>query len=417
MNKSPLEPDGRILEENSSTYAKDHKTAAGVATPARFPTVEEMVYEMQPDIPVHCLRPHTIAAMAKRFMRSFPGDTMFAVKTNPNPLVLRYLAAAGMQNFDVASLPEVKLVAENAPGAHMYFMHPVKSRQAIRAAYYEYGVRDFSLDSIDELQKILDETDNADDLSLFVRLIVSNDDARYALSGKFGIALDQAAPLLHATRKAAHRLGVCFHVGSQCMNPQAYSNAITKVAELLRVENIALEMLDVGGGFPSIYPGITPKPLAYYMRAIKKALAANEDQFGQCQLLAEPGRALVAEGGSLVVRVELRKGNALYINDGTYGSLFDAGTPAFTYPVKAIRANGKLAKEEAAFSFFGPTCDSVDAMNGPFHLPKDIKEGDWIEIGQLGSYGAAMRTDFNGFGESKTLEVADKPLLSRANIN
>lgn len=385
--------------------------------PKCFRTVEDMVAQLKPELPLHLLRPQTIASMAKRFVRLFPGDTMFAVKTNPEPRVLRIIAKAGVRHYDVASLEEIKLVAQNVPGAKQYFMHPVKSREAIREAYFVYGIRDFSLDCEAELQKILEETQQAEDLNLYVRLTVSNDDARYSLSGKFGVALDDAASLLRSVRMVSYRMGVCFHVGSQCMNPDAYGVAIRKVAELLRDESISVDILDVGGGFPSIYPGIMPRPLSHYMRSIKKALSETKNQFGHCQLLAEPGRALTAEGGSLVVRVELRKGDALYLNDGTYGSLFDAGGPGFTYPVKAIRPEGKLSNALEAFRFYGPTCDSIDAMNGPFHLPADIKEGDWIEIGQLGAYGATMRTNFNGFGKTSTLEVADKPLLSRKNIN
>ena len=177
-----------------------------------------------------------------------------------------------------------------------------------------------------------------------------------------------------------------------------------------------LDVLDIGGGFPSIYPGMTPPPLGNYMKAIRKVVKALP-KLADCQLVCEPGRALVAESGSVVVRVDLRKGNALYLNDGTYGSLFDAGTPGFVFPVKAIRPAGGLAPELAEFSFFGPTCDSLDAMKGPFQLPLDIAEGDWIEIGQLGAYGATMRTKFNGFYSDTTVEVSDKPLLSMVGIN
>ncbi len=366
---------------------------------------------------MHCLRPTTIMAAARRFMKLFPGDTLFAVKTNPDPRVIGYLARAGVTHFDVASIAEVKLVADLVPDAKLYFMHPVKSREAIAAAYFEYGVRDFSLDTHEELAKIVEATGQATDLNLYVRLIMSNDQAYYSLAGKFGVSPEEAPALLAATRVAANRLGVCFHVGSQCMNPEAYSEAIEKTAEILEKADVRVDMLDIGGGFPSIYPGIMPPPLTQYMKAIKKSLAKTQAQFEGCQLIAEPGRALVAEGGSVVVRVELRKGNALYLNDGTYGSLFDAGVPGFIYPVKAMRPNGQLSAEQQEFCFFGPTCDSMDAMRGPFHLPKDIAEGDWIEIGQLGSYGMTMRTNFNGFGDTKTVEVGDKPILNRAAVN
>lgn len=420
MKNATSEPPGRVLRQSSviplkRKYAKPAIQQIAPAT-AHYRSVEDMVHDMRPVMPVHVLRPSTIASTAKWFLKSFPGDVMFAVKTNPDKRVLGYLYRAGVRHFDVASLAEIKLVADNVPDAQMYFMHPVKSREAIRAAYFTHNIRDFSLDSHEELAKILEVTENATDLNLYVRLAMSSDKAAYSLSGKFGVPLDQAASLLLAAREAANRLGVCFHVGSQCMNPEAYTQAIQLAANLIKTLDVRLDVLDIGGGFPSVYPGLTPPPLGAYMRAIKKVLK-SEPLFTGCQIMCEPGRALVAEGGSVVARVELRKGNMLYINDGTYGSLFDAGIPGFLFPVKAIRPGGTLSTELMEFGFYGPTCDSMDAMKGPFHLPADITEGDWIEIGQLGSYGATMRTNFNGFFSDETVEVADKPMISIFGIN
>lgn len=382
----------------------------------KYASVADMVSTMRPTAPVHCLRPEVITEMSKWFVENFCGKVMFAVKTNPDPRVLRMVARAGVTRFDVASLAEVMVVANTLPDAKMYFMHPVKNREAIYAAYFTYGVRDFSLDSHEELQKILEVTNHADDLNLYVRLSMASDKAAYSMAGKFGVKLEQAASLILATRKASHKLGLCFHVGSQCMNPDAYEAAVQTVVDLITQTDVRLDVIDIGGGFPSIYPGMTPPPLMDYMQTIKRTLE-SQPMLSACEVLCEPGRALVAEGGSVVVKVELRKGNMLYINDGTYGSLFDAGVPNFSYPVKAIRPAGEMANELAEFSFFGPTCDSMDVMHGPFHLPADINEGDWIEIGQLGAYGATMRTNFNGFYSDITVEVADKPLLSIFAVN
>ena len=125
------------------------------------------------------------------------------------------------------------------------------------------------------------------------------------------------------------------------------------------------------------------------------------------------GRALVAGGTSVVVQVQHRRGDALYINDGVYGSLSDAGAPGFRFPVRLIRPDGAAPSDQpAAFSLFGPTCDSADRMDGPFLLPADVAEGDWIEIGQLGAYGACLRTAFNGFDRARLVEVRDPPLLA-----
>ncbi|MDX2074767.1 MAG: type III PLP-dependent enzyme [Alphaproteobacteria bacterium] len=387
-----------------------------IALPSPYRSVEDVVHDLRPEEPVQALRPAVIASTAKWFLRNFPGEVMYAVKCNPDTRVLRILARAGVKHYDVASLAEVKLVAETLPGAKLYFMHPVKSRHAIRDAYFQYGVRDFSLDSHAELEKILEVTQGAEDLNLYVRLSVPNDEAVYSLSGKFGVKLDEAAALVLATREKARKLGVCFHVGSQCMNPEAYANTIAKVVALLAETQVKLDVLDVGGGFPSIYPGMTPPSLSSYMKVIRKSLKSHPS-LEHAQVVCEPGRALVAEGASMIVQVDARKDNMLYINDGIYGSLFDAGIPGFIYPVKAIRPGGAFSQEVAEFGFFGPTCDSIDAMKGPFYLPADIREGDWIEIGQLGAYGQTMRTNFNGFYTDTTVEVMDKPLLSIFGIN
>lgn len=380
-----------------------------------FLSASEMVAKTRPVEPVHCLRPAVISTISKWFVQNFAktvgGKVMFAVKTNPDKLVLKTIADAGVTRFDVASLAEVKLVADVLPKAKMYFMHPVKNREAIHAAYFTYGVRDFSLDSHAELQKILEVTNHADDLNLYVRLSMASDKAAYSLAGKFGVKLEDASSLLMATRKASKKMGLCFHVGSQCMNPSAYEAAIQTVVDLLVQTDVRLDVVDIGGGFPSIYPRMTPPPLADYMATIGAAIKSHP-KLAKCEILCEPGRALVAESGSVVVRVELRKGSMLYINDGTFGSLFDAGVPEFNYPVKAIRTAGDMSENLVPFGFYGPTCDSMDTMNGPFYLPADINEGDWIEIGQLGAYGATMRTNFNGFYSDTTVELADKPILS-----
>lgn len=297
------------------------------------------------------------------------------------------------------------------PEAEIFFMHTVKSRKAIREAYSTYGVRNFSLDSQDELDKILAETGNAADLSLHIRLAIPNSYAELALTDKFGAVQVDAVQLLQQARAIAHSVGVCFHVGSQSMHPDAYRLAIKLANQVVKASGISIDTFDVGGGFPSIYPGMTPPPMHEYFEAIHDATRDIVKEHG-CTLLAEPGRALVAESGSVLVRVELRKGNFLYINDGTYGSLFDAGQPKWLYPCKLL--NRKAATDEVeGFSFYGPTCDTMDFMKGPFMLPADIKEGDYIEIGQLGAYGRTMATRFNGFAPaSATIAVKDEPLMT-----
>lgn len=370
-----------------------------------------LVLASRPDLPVHCLRPHAAEAAAGWFLANFPGDVLYAVKANPHPAILDAVYKAGVRAFDVASLPEVDLVASRFPDARLAFMHPVKARSAIRRAYHEYGVRIFSLDSEAELLKIIQETDGARDLHLVIRLSVSGDWAQHKLTAKFGAAGAEAVSLLRAARAQAAELGVSFHVGSQCMRPEAYRVAMETAGELIRQAGVTVDIVDVGGGFPAAYPGLTPPPLDLFIQQIKDAFEAMP-VLGNADLWCEPGRALCAEAGSQIVRVELRKGDALYLNDGGYGVLFDAAHDGLVYPTKLLRAKGGPRRPLKAFKLYGPTCDSIDAMKGPFFLPADVSEGDYIEFGLTGAYGAALATKFNGFGDYLETVVHDAPMTS-----
>ena len=382
-------------------------------------TVNDFVKNSLPSTPVYCIRPSIIKKAVDFFVQKFesqknPTEILYSVKSNPDRQVLKHLFDSGIKNFDVASIVEVKLINELfGDKVKMYFMHPIKSRESIKEAYFDFGIRDFSLDSFDELHKILDATDSPRDLGLHVRLSIPNSHSAIDLSGKFGILPSESVGLLRKVRASAQRLGICFHVGSQCMDPVEYRNAIMITKEVIENAKVSLDVLDVGGGFPSIYPGMTPPNLQSYFDEIFDSvnqLNLKKD----CKIWCEPGRALVAEAGSLVVRVEGRKNNMLYINDGTYGGLFDAGYPGFIYHTKAIRVAKKsaLSSQKDAFGFYGPTCDSLDTMKGPFYLPENIGEGDYIEIGQLGAYSRSIRTEFNGFNKNIQIEVKDEPLES-----
>lgn len=387
--------------------------------PQGYSLVESEVLALKPSVPVYFIRPNSIKRAASWFLQNFQNnkhksDVLYSVKSNPDATVLGHLFNFGIKHFDVASIAEVKLI-ERLFGkeAKMYFMHPVKSREAIFDAYFNHGIRDFSLDSFDELEKIMAVTKNAKDLGLHVRLSIPNSYAAFDLSGKFGILPSESVGLIRKVRTAAKRLGICFHVGSQCMEPTEYRNAITIAKEVIEQSKVKLDVLDIGGGFPSAYPGMTPPNLKAYFDEIFDTinqLAIDQD----CHLWCEPGRALVAESGSLLVRVESRKKNMVYINDGTYGGLFDAGFPEFIFPTKAIRIKNTttLSVNNIPFGFYGPTCDSLDVMKGPFYLPENIAEGDYIEIGQLGAYSRSIRTEFNGFNQNLQIEVADEPLVS-----
>ena len=371
----------------------------------------DLVRERSVERPVALVRPGAVAVAASWFQKNFKGDVLYAVKANPSPWVIKTLWSEGVRVFDVASMPEIELVASAAPGAKMAFMHPVKSRAAIARAYHEFGVRTFALDTHEELAKILDATDGAEDLDLIVRLAVNAEGAQYALSGKFGVDLDQAPALLLAARRATSGLmGVSFHVGSQCMRPTAYQAAMAQASRALVRAGVFADIVDVGGGFPSVYPGMVPPDMSDYVDSIHRGFAEMMVH-ETTELWCEPGRALVAESTSILCKVELKKGDALYLNDGAYGSLFDAAHVKWPFPVKLI-SDREASTEVKPFRFYGPTCDSIDHLPGPFWLPEDVNEGDYIEIGMIGAYGVAMNTRFNGYGDTETVEVTDAPMAS-----
>ena len=382
----------------------------------KFKSVEELVNQLRPDKPVYCIRKKSILSASKFFQKNFPGKILYAVKTNPHPEVIKTLLKSDINQFDVASVEEIKAVRKFDQVSKCSFMHTIKSREDISEAYFKYGVKTFALDTKDELIKIIESTSNAKDLELFVRVAVSNEHAEIDLSKKFGAINSEAAGLLRLVKQHSKKIGLSFHVGSQCMHPISYSKGISEIANIIKKTKIVPDYLNIGGGFPTIYPDLIPPSLESYFDEIKKGLE-NLKIEKLPEIICEPGRALVAESGSTIVRVNLRKKQKLYINDGTYGTLFDAGTPNIVFPSKMIKDNSNkiISKKLTAFDFYGPTCDSMDYMKGPFLLPNNIKENDYIELGQLGSYGLTFRTQFNGFYSDKIYEVEDNAIMSLYN--
>ena len=379
----------------------------------KFKSVEELVSQLKPEKPVYCLRKKSILSASKFFQNNFPGKILYAVKTNPHSEVIKTLIKSGIDQFDVASIEEIKSVKKFSLSAKCSFMHTVKSRESISEAYFKYGVKTFALDTKDELIKIIESTGNAKDLELFVRVSVSNEHAEIDLSKKFGALNSEATGLLRLVKQHSNKIGLSFHVGSQCMHPISYTKGINEIGNIIKKTKIIPDYINVGGGFPTIYPDLIPQSLNNYLNEIKKGLK-NLKIKKLPEIICEPGRALVAESGSTIVRINLKKKQKLYINDGTYGTLFDAGTPNIVFPSKMIKDNSNkiISKKLTAFDFYGPTCDSMDYMKGPFLLPNNIKENDYIELGQLGAYGLTFRTQFNGFFSNEIYEVEDNPIMS-----
>ena len=377
----------------------------------KFKSVDELVNQLKPVEPIYCIRKNSIQLASKYFQNKFRGKILYALKTNPNPIVLKTIVESGINNFDVASIKEIETIRKISPNSICSYMHTIKSRESIKEAYFKHGIKTFSLDTKDELIKILESTNQAKDLELLVRVAVSNEHAEIDLSKKFGSTSSEAVGLLRLTKQYARKVGLTFHVGSQCMHPISYSKGISEISNIIKKTKIVPDIINVGGGFPAIYPDLIPQSLESYFEEIKKGLE-NLKLKKLPEIICEPGRAIVAESGSTIVRVNLRKKQKLYINDGTYGTLFDAGVPNIVYPSKLINIGRIISKKLSSFDFYGPTCDSMDYMKGPFLLPNNIKENDYIELGQLGAYGLTFRTHFNGLYSDNIFEVEDDPIMT-----
>ena len=376
----------------------------------RFANASAFIASRRPERPVFGLRPGAAGRAARWFIEHFPGEVAYAYKANSSVFLVGALYGAGIRSFDVASLPELEDAA-TIPQASLQYMHPVKPRNAIRRAYHEFGVRCFALDSEDELEKIVAETGGAGDLQLFVRLTVPSINSSIPLERKFGIGGDAAARLLVKTRQVADELGLTFHVGSQTETTDAFDFAFDTLHQAIVDAGVVVDAIDVGGGFPARYGETAPAPLQSFVDVIVdrfEKLPVSHD----CRLICEPGRALVAEAESLIVRVDARRDNELFINDGGYGALFDAAQLGFAVPVRMIGAKSRASGGTAAFSLWGPTCDSIDHIKGPFHLPDSVGEGDYLEIGNMGAYGRAIAGQFNGYGRYDEVILDDEPMYS-----
>ncbi len=377
----------------------------------KFKSVDKLVNQLKPTEPVYCIRRNSINIASKFFQNKFPGKILYAVKTNPHPLVLKTIVESGINDFDIASIKEVEAIRSVSPDAKCSYMHTVKSKESINEAYFKYNIKTYSIDTKDELIKILNSTNQAKDLELFVRVAVSNEHAEIDLSKKFGAQTSEAIGLYRLTKQYAKKIGLSFHVGSQCMHPISYSKGINEIKYIIKKTKIVPDVINIGGGFPTIYPDLVPQSLDSYFEEIKNSLNKLKLE-KKPEIICEPGRAIVAESGSTIVRVNLRKKQKLYINDGTYGTLFDAGVPNIVYPSRIITSGRIISKKLTSFDFYGPTCDSMDYMKGPFILPNNIKEGDYIELGQLGAYGLTFRTQFNGYYSDSIYEVCDDPIMT-----
>lgn len=378
----------------------------GSATLETFDSVDAVVTALRPTEPVYCIYPEILRRAARRFVEGFPGRTLYAVKANPEPDVVRALYRAGVRHFDTASLREIALVKRLCPEAECYFMAVCKLSGAAETAFSRYGVRHFVADHRSEVDRLLGFADAG--TTIHIRMKAFDPASVYELSSKFGAEADEVVHLLRRVAEAGLRPGLAFNVGSLCRDPDAYRRAIAAASEVAVASGVPIASLDVGGGFPTDYPGLGARPVGEFFSAIREQFATGpwpEDSV----VLCEPGRALVAESQSLLVQVILIKDDLVFLNDGVYGGFQELSISDDTvrYPSRVIRLEGTASESTRPYSVSGPTCDSRDLLPVRVSLPVDLCVGDWIEFGLAGAYTNAMSTRFNGLYSDHWVRIGD----------
>ncbi len=378
-----------------------------------YQNVEELLLATDPHMPVYCIYPHVYRESTRHFLDGFPGRVLFAVKANNHPKVLAQLFAAGVRHFDCASLEEIKLVNEACPGSTMYFMNPVRLPGHARAAQMEYGVRHFVIDHHSGLAPLLNEIEVGQSV-IFARMAVSHESALEDLSAKFGAKPENIPGLLTEISDAGAEPALAFNVGTGVTDPEAYAFAIGVARDALAKLPFKIRLLDIGGGFPRLYPGYHVPPLDDFFSRTRDA-AETLSLADNGELLSEPGRALSAPGMSAVTRVLLRKTDRVYLNDGMYGVFWELRFRGhLAYPCRAFRNGlpmGGDGGDMRSFRVFGPTCDSTDELPARVDLPADIDVGDHIEFGSIGAYSLSGRTKFNGFYSDNVVSISDENSL------
>ncbi|OJT96816.1 MAG: hypothetical protein BGN82_07775 [Alphaproteobacteria bacterium 65-7] len=368
----------------------------------RFASPLKAIESLKPSEPLYLVHPEKFAAAAETFLKGFPGDVLYAVKSNPHPIAITHLWNAGIRHFDTASLGEIEAVKSLFPAAVCHFMAPVRLAGQAKAAFERHGVTDFVVDSESELTKLLAETGNPKKLRVFVRLVAQLGGALLEMSSKYGCRPEEGARLLRKIAASGAQPCLTFHVGSQCLSPFTYAQAIEIAQQTIRLAGVKIAALDIGGGFPAAYAGQEPPPYHWFFDMIATAL--DNLAMPDLNVMCEPGRALCAPGISLVTQVVMRRDDRLYMNDGIYGSFDEQRFASFdeNYPPTGITLDAKgkaktLTGELRPFRFYGPTCDSADVLPRPVMLPDAVAAGDYVLFGTMGAYTVSSRSPFNGY--------------------
>jgi len=358
----------------------------------------ELLRAQKPENPVMFFAPTVLQATARRFIAGFPGLVTYAVKSNPDEMVVQNLVAAGIRGFDVASPHEIDMIRRLAPTAALHYNNPVRARAEIAHAVAA-DVKSWSVDSHSELAKLIEMVPAAGcEISVRYKLPVAG--AAYNFGAKFGATVEVAAELLAKVAEAGFVPSLTFHPGTQCTDPMAWDAYIRAGAEICAMAGVKATRLNVGGGFPSHRLNeVTPQLEATF--ALIDRVATEAFGADRPALICEPGRGLVADAFTLAAKVKAVRDDAhVFINDGVYGALTELPMIGVIDRTEVISTEGQkrdgLTRERIVF---GPTCDSVDRLPGELSLPCDLQEGDYLVFHGMGAYSTATNTRFNGFGD------------------
>ena len=335
---------------------------------------------------------------------SVPGAEIFyAIKCNADQRIIEQLAALG-SSYDVASQGELeKVLAAGVPGARIVCSNPIKTNQLI-ARCAETDVFAMVVDSDDEVRKV---AAHAPGSRVYVRLAVDNSGAVMPLDKKFGASREQALDQMSLARDLGLQpIGLAFHVGSQCVQPDRWTHAIREcgaIWQLAADRGIQLYFLDLGGGYP-IHTDDSVPSVAEVGREIAEAIEECIPHTPNRRVIMEPGRGMVGEAGVMVMTVvgRAQRGDKhwLYFDGGVFHGMTEIIEGFTDYQVLSDKAD---ATDTHEYTLAGPTCDSADTMLRDVPLP-EMQLGDRIYILNAGAYTTEYATTFNGF-DKPTIQI------------
>jgi ornithine decarboxylase len=401
----------RAAKTNTATIKSINTNTAHPPMPlgalSDYPAIPATHPIWQVPTPSLILSPHRAVDNFKAIQRAFPGANVgYAMKSNPHPSLLAALARVEGAWFEVASKAEIQALLDiGVTGERIFFSNPVKQPAHIEFAV-KHGIKLFVYDSEAEIEKLAQFNNPDDPLEVYVRMTVSHEGALWPLTHKFGVQPRRAVDLLRlAKARGLKPVGLAFHVGSQCTRPDTWADALREVAPAWRMaqeEGIALDMIDLGGGFPTPYTGPVPHP-SEIADAVKQVM--DECVPGATRVFLEPGRGVCGNAADMVLEVtgvaQRPDGQLwLYVDGGFFSGLYEIPDGIRPSVMPIVRDSRPLGM--TTYRLAGPTCDSLDTLF-EMRSPVELKVGDRLVLKTAGAYIYSVSSPFNGFNVPEVL--------------